>query len=507
MSANAPVVIIGAGPVGVTAALLLARRGVRSVLLERHRDIYPLPRAVATDDEVRRILQAAGVGERFTAVSRPARGLRLLAADLRVIAEFPRSANGFHGYPQTSMFDQPELERLLRDELARRPECELRGGVEVTVVHQAPLRVTYRPVEGGATETLPAAAVLGCDGAGGITRATIGADWEDLRFAESWTVIDVCTTAAVRSWEGVDQVCDPHRPATFMRVGEDRYRWEFRLPDDEEPDDDRVRRLVAPWVRPAPGERFEIMRKARYTFRARLADRWRRGRVFLLGDAAHQTPPFIGQGLCAGMRDAANLTWKLAMVLRGGADERLLDTYEDERKPHVRRMIRLAVATGWAMTGGQDRAAALRRTAIAVLCRIPGLTAAVSRDLSGPALRHGPLSVRSRLGGRHCPQPRVTVDGRSAWLDDVLGDSFALLTAGPPTPSVRAIAAALGAPVVEAGRLGDGGTLAHWLAEGRADAVLMRPDRTVMDVVPAGADGFAGATGWAPLLSSGKADA
>ncbi|MFB6616486.1 bifunctional 3-(3-hydroxy-phenyl)propionate/3-hydroxycinnamic acid hydroxylase [Streptomyces sp. NPDC056367] len=496
----APVVIIGAGPVGVTAALLLARRGIRTVILERHQDVYPLPRAVATDDEVRRILQAAGVGEEFAAIARPANGLRLLDARHRVMAEFRRSEHGRHGYPQTSMFDQPELERLLRDALARSPECELRGGVEVTGVGPdpaGPVRVTYRDDDG--EHHLWAEAVLGCDGAGSLTRDAIGAAWEDLRFEERWTVIDVRTKADVRCWEGVDQVCDPHRPATFMRVGEDRYRWEFRLQDGQQP----VRELIAPWLSPSYDGDFDVVRETQYTFRARVADRWRSGRIFLLGDAAHLTPPFIGQGLCSGLRDAHNLTWKLARVLGRGGDERLLDTYESERKPHVRHAIRLAVAMGWAMTGGQDGAAALRRRILAAACRIPGLTAAAGRDLS-PPLTAGPLvrrRMRRSLVGSHCPQPWVVgLDGRRSRLDELLGGTFSVLTAAEPSPSLRALAHGLGVPAIPVTDLRDDGTLAAWLRAGRVDAVLLRPDRVVMDVVPAGRHDFTDTAAWASLL-------
>ncbi|MFE0403442.1 FAD-dependent monooxygenase [Streptomyces nigra] len=424
-----PVVIIGAGPVGVTAALLLARYGVPSLLLERHRDIYPLPRAVVVDDEVRRILQNVGVHEEFAAMARPAPGLRLLDARHRVIGEFPRSMHGLHGFPQLSMFNQPELERLLRSALARRPECELWSEVEVVSITRSDPPNTGTPDE-------PAGSVR----------------------------------------------------VTFRRHGsdEDEHLWADAVLGCD-----------------------EVIRQAQYTFQARLADRWRRGRVFLLGDAAHLTPPFVGQGLCSGLRDANNLTWKLARVLRQGSPEELLDTYERERKPHARHVIRMAVAVGWAMTGGQGRGAALRRAVVGTVCRIPGVTEVVSRDLSpvlaaGPLVRRRPRPAGRAVAGAFCPQPWIRHDGRRVRLDDVVRDAFVVLTAIPATAQMTAVTRPLGAPTIHVEDLDDDGTLAAWLARGRVDAVLLRPDRVVMDTVPAGSGHFTDPTAWASLLHTAR---
>lgn len=497
------VVVIGAGPTGLVSALLLAAQGVASLVLDRREEPHPLPRAVHLDDEVLRLLQGAGVADALRALSRPAQGLRLLDGQHRVLAEFARSAQiGRHGHPQANLFDQPDLEALLRAAVAASPLVELRGGVEVEDVVPGD-----RPVVRLATgATLHPPAVLACDGATGTTRERIGARWQDLRFTERWLVVDARSQVALPAWDGVHQVCDPRRAATFMRVGEDRYRWEFQLRDGEDaqsllPD---LAAMVAPWT---GGRSVEVFRHADYVFRARLADRWSAGRVFLLGDAAHLTPPFVGQGLGAGLRDAANLSWKLARVLAGRAPEALLQTYEAERRPHVRSQIRLALTVGRAMTGGQGPADALRRAAVRGVVRLPGAAARVL-DTGSPPLVRGPLAQRPRrpglLPGTLVPQPEVMTGGGLRRLDDVLGPGFAVLTAVADLEELPRLAALLGGPVVRVDQVLDpGGVLRAWLS--RRTAVVVRPDRTVLAAATGSRPGSEllrqGTGTWLPLLT------
>ncbi|MGW1058115.1 bifunctional 3-(3-hydroxy-phenyl)propionate/3-hydroxycinnamic acid hydroxylase [Micromonospora rubida] len=401
-----PVVIVGAGPTGVVAARLLAVHGVRSVVLDRWPAAYPRPRAVHLDDEVCRILHRAGVHEEFAAVSRPAEGLRLLGPDHRVLAQFSRgTADGVHGHPQANMFDQPTLEAILRRAVDQDPLVTLRGGVEVTGVSAdgdglAAVAVTDRG--SGERQTLRARYVLGCDGANSAVRAQIGSRMRDLGFAQRWLVVDVDTDAAIDAWEGVHQVCDPRRAATYMRVGARRYRWEFRLLPGETAAamsaPQALHELVRPWTRDLPFKALVVVRCAEYTFRAQIADRWRAGPVFLLGDAAHLTPPFIGQGLGAGLRDAGNLTWKLAAVLAGGLPAAALDSYETERRPHVTALIRLAVGVGRAMTQGGEVGDLLRRLVAPRLVHVPGLRARVL-DSTTPPLRPRPCDARPCADG------------------------------------------------------------------------------------------------------------
>lgn len=213
-----PVVIVGAGPTGITAATLLAQYGIECLVLDRWATVYPQPRAVHMDDEICRIVARLGIADEFAVISRPARGLRLLDSTMSVLAEFVRdTACSTNGFPQANMFDQPEFEALLRTNLKRYPPAELRGNVEVTdIIDEGHGRVlvTFVDRSDGRTHAVDAEYVLGCDGANSIVRARIGALMQDLKFEQRWLVVDVATDADLAQWDGVHQVCNPVRAGT-----------------------------------------------------------------------------------------------------------------------------------------------------------------------------------------------------------------------------------------------------------------------------------------------------
>lgn len=468
---TAPVVIVGAGPTGVTAAIMLAQRGIECVVLDRWTEVYPLPRAVHFDDEVYRIFAELGIAEEIAEISRPAPGMQLLDPQLRVLADFRRDGVGVHGYPQANMFDQPDLERLLRKRLAELPAATFIGDAEVTEVTADSQRgaiVRYHDVASGAEHEIHADAVLGCDGANSLTRTAIGSSLEDLGFDQQWLVIDAECAQPLDVYDGVQQVCDHDRAATFMMVTPGRYRWEFRLGDGEQPDDlddNRVRQLIRPWLGDVDPAAVSIIRRAWYTFRGAVADRWSDGRIFLLGDAAHLTPPFIGQGMCAGIRDAANLSWKLTLVLDGRAGDSLLLTYEQERKPYARRVIQMAIAVGWLMTGGSARTSRARRATLRTISRLPGVERRVLTAV-WPAFRGSSLTVDGdALSGTLFPPVTGAGDGfviayrghdRAAAFDAATRDFFEGLGAGAVAVS--------------------DGTSLDTLSGAQAAAVLIRPD-------------------------------
>ncbi|MFY1634845.1 bifunctional 3-(3-hydroxy-phenyl)propionate/3-hydroxycinnamic acid hydroxylase [Solwaraspora sp. WMMB335] len=478
-----PVAIVGAGPTGLAAATLLAQYGVECLILERWESVYPLPRAVALDDEVYRILARLGLRDEFAAISRPHRGLRLIDRRMRVLAEFPRDIGpGRHGYPQGSMFDQPELETILRRNL-KRYGITLRGNTEVTALAQNAdgVRLDVADTATGEHDVVHAAYVLGCDGANSLTRAAIGVTMQDLGFTQRWLVVDVVTEADLGQWEGVHQLSDPTRAGTYMRVGKTRYRWEFRLAPGETADDfhdlTRLHPLIAPWTGNIPLAELEVVRAAEYTFRAQVADRWRDRRVFLLGDAAHLTPPFIGQGMGAGLRDAMNLAWKLAGVLDGTLPETVLDTYVVERRHHARAMIKLAKIIGTAMTAGGRVGDIIRRAVAPRLHLVPGLNDLASNSQT-PPLHRSDLVIRPRLrrtlAGRLCPNALIDGDRR---LDDIAAGRFAIVTTTEPPATQRADIERHGMVLVAA-RLGS--ELHQWLTRSRAHTAIVRPDGTVL---------------------------
>ena len=335
------IAIVGYGPTGATLANLLGLQGFHVAVLEREPASLPLPRAVHFDGEVMRIFETAGLAEPLLPYLRPSGGMRYVNTQGQVMIERkPAGAIGAHGWADNYLFHQPHLEQVLREGAARFPNVEVFLSREVTALAEDEESVEIR----AAGQTLRARWVVGCDGARSIVRQAIGGAHEDLGLHQPWLVVDVLLERDVDLPPQTVQYCDPARPVTFVKVTGQRRRWEIMLMPGDDPASiarpESMWRLLSPWIRPGDAR---IERSALYTFHSLIARRWRKGRLFIAGDAAHQTPPFLGQGMCAGIRDAANLAWKFAWKF---ACKDLLDTYQSERAPHVRVFVDTAVRLG-----------------------------------------------------------------------------------------------------------------------------------------------------------------
>ena len=457
ISDRVDVLVVGGGPVGITTGLLLAQRGFGVRVLERAIEVYDLPRAIVMDDEIQRVFQNAGLADGLRAITTPLAGAEFVTLDgERIIGvEMPRGVEYPLGHPPSVTYYQPELETFLRT-AAVEAGVDLRLGVEVTAISQTDDGVTVHADDGDHT----AAWLVAADGASSPIRKQLGLSFVDQGFDQDWLVLDVRLKRPVPTLSRfVQQICDPARPTTYV-VGHDDYRrWEFQLQPGESREematDERVWQLLEPWLTPGDAD---LVRAVVYRFHATVADGMRVGRVFLAGDAAHQMPPFLGQGLCSGVRDAANLAWKLRMVADGVTDDRLLDTYGDERLPHAAGVVAHAVDTGRLIDELSGRADATT-----------GLDAAYGGGRPFPTIDHGIRVGDHPAVGRQLPQP--TIDGHL--LDESLGDGFAIVTDDRTTT-----AGALGdlARVVLVPR----GTMPMALPPG--GAVVVRPDRYVAAV-------------------------
>ena len=331
------VAIVGYGPTGATLANLLGQQGLRVVVLERDAVSPPLPRAVHFDGEVMRIFETAGLAPALLPLIRPSGGMRYVnTSGVVMIERKPALGTGPHGWANNYLFHQPNLERTLRTGAERFPHVEVFLSEEVTAIAQdvEGVQLTTK------NRTIRARYAVGCDGARSLVRQAIGSGQHDLGLHQPWLVVDVQLQREVDLPEQTVQYCDPARPTTFVKVGGDRRRWEIMLMPGDDPErmtqPETVWRLLSPWLAPSDAR---LERGAVYTFHSLIAKRWRDRRLFIAGDSAHQTPPFLGQGMCAGIRDAANLAWKFA-------DEALLDSYQSEREPHVRVFIEEALRLG-----------------------------------------------------------------------------------------------------------------------------------------------------------------
>ena len=462
------VAVIGFGPTGAMAALRCAQRGLSVVAIDASTEIYPLPRAIGIDAEGARLFHSAGLGDELAACSTPLRGAEFVDADRnRVIGfDLPDGFVGPLGHPPSLMFEQPLLEAALRD-AARRAGVDIRLGVAATDLQMTDdgVRLETAATSDGpgstSTNSIEARWVIGADGASSWTRKHLGVELVDEGYDQPWLVVDTTLLDPDLDLPPiVQQICDPARVTTFVPGHDTRRRWEFRLRADEDPDalQANVESLLAPWGR---RDQLRVDRTAVYRFHALIAEQFRVGPVFLAGDAAHQMPPFNGQGMCSGLRDADNLAWKLALVASGAATDALLDTYETERRPH-------SIAT-------VDHTCDAGRLIDAIAAgTFTSAEAGYGGGRPAPHVEAGVVDGDHAGTGRPCPQPRV--DGRP--LDELLGAGFAVLSAAPVDlpPALTTIGAR--AVVLPAHELPRG-----WFDDAPATrAAIVRPDRVVATV-------------------------
>lgn len=420
------VVQIGYGPVSQVLALMLGRQGHRVAVVERWSEPYALPRAVCIDHEAARILQAIGMGEGLSRVSQPAPRYEWFNAAWEELLSIDWSAGSVSGGPEVNFVHQPSLEAEFRTEVRQQPSVELNLGWELAGFTDRGdyVEVKLQEFEGSRTRTVRTRYLVGADGANSLVRETLGIGREDRGFQADWLVVDMMLNpGVVLDIPACGQYCNPERPTTMvpggMQDGRVCRRWEFmRLPGEtreELQDEAHVWRLLARWVRP---DQAELVRHTIYTFRALVAETWRRGRVLLAGDAAHVMPPFMGQGMCAGIRDAWNLSWKLDAVLHGRSGDELLDSYTTERKPHVSAVIDAAIYLGRIICIADPAEAAERDRAFKTgkAEKLPTFP-----HLSAGLLAHGADGAPAPLAGLLAPHGTVRWRGREGRWDDVVG--------------------------------------------------------------------------------------
>lgn len=430
------VLIVGMGPVGAALAQLLSRYGTRTLVIDKAHDIFKAPRAIALDNEALRVLQLCGLeDDAFDKVAIPE-----VCMHSPLFGQYSRAvtAGSIDGHPKLVTFFQPELEQVLRARLQDSRHVTVGLGVSLVSLDQTATAVTAElQTEAGQSLQVRARYVVGADGANSLVRRILGQEFKGKTFAEDWLVVDAKQLPI--PIDHVEFLCDPHRPTPHMVAPGGRQRWEFKLNPGETREQmehpDMVKQLLHPWTK---GQDVEIERVAVYRFHARVADKFKVGRVFLVGDAAHITPPFVGQGLVAGLRDVANLAWKLSWVCHGLADPALLDTYDQERRPHAKAMINLAKMMGRLVMPSNHAAAFVTHGLMRVMTRIPRLRRLFENLEIKPRNRFAsgcfvkPVRSARLARGEQMPQVwlKPQAGGEVMLSDDVLGTGMVMVGFG-----------------------------------------------------------------------------
>ncbi len=467
------VVIVGCGPTGATLANLLGSRGVNTLVLEKEPQPYALPRAVHFDDEVMRVMQSVGIASELVKKIRVNPGMRFVDEKSSLLLDWPRpmekSGNGWH---PSYRFHQPDLESLLRKQLGQHSSVQVRLSAEVLTVsnHADGCELTWinrAGNSGDSVNSVRAQYVVGCDGANSAIRQALKIDWIDLGFHQRWLVVDVLLKKPRPDLGDVTiQHCEPSRPITYVRCPENRRRWEMTVLEHESSEEVRqpesVWSLLSRWITP---EEADIERAAVYTFQSTLASKWLVGRCLLAGDAAHLTPPFMGQGMCGGIRDVANLAWKLIECVKQQHSQHLLQSYQYERYPHMQKFIQTAMSLG-SLISNTDSRDALQQALTS------GEGNAKMRSLNMPIVS-SLAAGSSQHQGQLCLQPSI----RGTLIDDRVGYA----------PVVLVEEALLEEYVVPSGTTSprlisskEDSSIESLLADLQTRAIYVRPDRYIL---------------------------
>ena len=502
---TADVAIVGAGPVGLTIANYLGQRGVNVTLVEKLDTLIDYPRAIGLDDESLRTFQAVGLADKVLPHTTPWHAMRFLTPKGRCFADIQPKTDEF-GWSRRNAFIQPLADRVLFDGLQRFSNVKVLFSRELDSFEQSDSAVVLNlKDQHGRSERLNARYLIGCDGGNSLVRRSLDISFEGKTAPNQWIVVDIANDPLATPH--VYLCCDPVRPYVSAALPHGVRRFEFMvMPGETETElskPENLRKLLSK-VLPNP-DRIELIRSRVYTHNARLAGRFRQGRVLLAGDAAHIMPVWQGQGYNSGMRDALNLAWKLALVIKGLAADSLLDSYEQERRDHAKAMINLSVLAGHVLAPPKRWQGTLRDGVSWLLNYLPPVKRyfVEMRFKPMPQYTRGALIVPTAKGspvGKMFIQPKVLTDaGTTVLLDEVIGDNFAIIAWGcDPTWGLSATQIAhwkaLGTRFIQvlpdvqlrvpsdAGqdviRVGDSsGRLKEWFALGTSSIALVRPDR------------------------------
>ena len=343
------VIIVGLGPTGGTLANLLALNGFSILILEREKNLYALPRAVHFDDEIMRVFQTIGITKKFLKDTIINKGTKFVNSDGKVLLDWPRpksiTENGW--YP-SYRFHQPDLEKNLRNRLKNFKKVKLMQNTEVIKIKNNKNSVNLLFKSKNKLQKVRSKYVIGCDGARSTTRDQMGSVLDNLGFTQKWAVVDLILKKNKNKLpDRTIQYSNSERPATYCRNVGKRRRWEFAIQDNENEkeilSDEYIWNFLKPWLNPKDAH---LERKAIYIFQSAIARKWRKGRIFIAGDAAHLMPPFMGQGMCAGIRDASNLAWKISWCIRKNHNKKFLDTYQTERFSNAKEYIETTMRMG-----------------------------------------------------------------------------------------------------------------------------------------------------------------